>query len=94
MSTTTVNSAKHTNWICTIEVVNGTTTYYMKHKTYRYMLALMKHDGQWYAELLTRATINGSTSWEPALNNFFKPLEEAKVEVERRGEYHSKKVWA
>ena len=92
MSITTVNSTKHENWICTIETVNGKSNYYMQHKTYRYMLALMKHNGQWYAELLTRGTINGSTSWEPAVNNIFTPLEDAKIEVERRGAYHSRKA--
>lgn len=89
MSIQTVASTKHENWICTIETVNNTTNYYMQHRTYRYMLALMKHNGEWYAELLTRATINGSTSWEPAHSNFFKPLEDAKAEVERRGAYHN-----
>lgn len=95
MSEQIVKSEKHPNWICTIETLNGRTNYYMEHKTYRYMLALMKHNGQWHAELLTRQTIHGQASWEPAHNNFFKPLEEAKAEVERRGEYHTKQgVWS
>jgi hypothetical protein len=89
MSIQTITSAKHENWICQIETVNNTKTYLMQHRTYRYMLALMKHNGEWYAELLTRQTIDGRTSWEPAHNNFFKPLEDAKAEVERRGAHHA-----
>lgn len=95
MDIQTVNSTKHPNWICTVETVNNTKNYYMQHRTYRYMLALSKHNGQWYAELLTRQVVLGQTSWEPARNNFYKPLEEAKAEVERRGEYHNKQgVWS
>ena len=95
MSEQIVTSEKHPNWTCTIEKLGNRTNYYMQHKTYRYMLALMRHDGEWYAELLTRATIHGETSWEPANNNFFKPLEEAKAEVERRGAFHTAKgVWS
>ena len=89
MSMQTIASDKHENWICKVETVNNTKTYLMEHKTYRYMLALSKYNGEWYAELLTRQTINGSTSWEPAHSNFFKPLEDAKAEVERRGIYHN-----
>ena len=94
MSIKIIENANHENWICTVETVNGTTNYYMEHRTYRYMLSIQKFNGEWWAELLTRQTILGSVSWEPAHNNFNLRIEDAKAEVERRGAYHSKKVWS